>query len=230
MQNVLAPVYVHALALALSLLSTGHLAAAQEPLLPSTAPHASSTISGTVLDPSGALLANARLTLSNAAGSRTEARTGSTGRFSIEHPPGAYTLHVEADGFLPYEAQLTVITSHPQQISVSLKIAVERIEVSVPSDSGASTESADNGSALVLKGGDLDVLATRDDDLQKQLLAMAGGDGQHPPQVYVDGFSGGRFPPKSAIREVRINQNPFSCHPNNCDRGKRSDYGGQRGE
>ena len=30
-------------------------------------------------------------------------------------------------------------------------------------------------------------------------------------QIYIDGFSGGQLPPKSAIREIRINQNPFSA-------------------
>src|SRR5262249_53831282 len=28
--------------------------------------------------------------------------------------------------------------------------------------------------------------------------------------MFVDGFSGGQLPPKSAIREIRINQNPFA--------------------
>src|SRR5581483_3059205 len=30
-------------------------------------------------------------------------------------------------------------------------------------------------------------------------------------QIYIDGFTGGQLPPKSAIREIRINQNPFSA-------------------
>jgi hypothetical protein len=44
------------------------------------------------------------------------------------------------------------------------------------------------------------------------LQAMVGGgeDGQHP-QFRIDGFSGGRFPPKASIREVRINQNGYSA-------------------
>jgi hypothetical protein len=29
-------------------------------------------------------------------------------------------------------------------------------------------------------------------------------------QIYIDGFPGGNLPPKSAIREVCINSNPFS--------------------
>src|SRR5262249_27517866 len=30
-------------------------------------------------------------------------------------------------------------------------------------------------------------------------------------QIYIDGFTGGQLPPKSSIREIRINQNPFSA-------------------
>src|SRR5206468_3735184 len=30
-------------------------------------------------------------------------------------------------------------------------------------------------------------------------------------QIYIDGFTAGQLPPKSSIREIRINQNPFSA-------------------
>jgi len=30
-------------------------------------------------------------------------------------------------------------------------------------------------------------------------------------QIYIDGFTGGQLPPKSSIREIRVNQNPFSA-------------------
>ena len=35
--------------------------------------------------------------------------------------------------------------------------------------------------------------------------------GPNGGQIYIDGFSNGTLPPKSAIREIRINQNPFSA-------------------
>ncbi|MFU0257871.1 hypothetical protein ACMZ9T_27735, partial [Klebsiella pneumoniae] len=38
--------------------------------------------------------------------------------------------------------------------------------------------------------------------------AAAGPNGG---QIYIDGFTGGQLPPKEAIREIRINQNPFSA-------------------
>src|SRR5258705_2602208 len=35
--------------------------------------------------------------------------------------------------------------------------------------------------------------------------------GRNGGQIFVDGFSGGRLPPKESIREIRINQNPFAA-------------------
>ena len=44
-------------------------------------------------------------------------------------------------------------------------------------------------------------------------VAGAGGPSMGPNggQIFVDGFSGGRLPPKESIREIRINQNPFAA-------------------
>jgi hypothetical protein len=49
------------------------------------------------------------------------------------------------------------------------------------------------------------------DELALQLQALAGpAPGPNGGEVFIDGFTGGSLPPKSSIREVRINQNPFS--------------------
>ena len=45
------------------------------------------------------------------------------------------------------------------------------------------------------------------------LTALAGpsaGNGE-PPPLMVDGFSGGQLPPKNTIKEIKLNQNPFSA-------------------
>jgi hypothetical protein len=44
-------------------------------------------------------------------------------------------------------------------------------------------------------------------DLQTLAGPAAGPNGG---SLFIDGFSGGELPPKNAIREIRINQNPFS--------------------
>jgi outer membrane receptor for ferrienterochelin and colicin len=50
------------------------------------------------------------------------------------------------------------------------------------------------------------------DELESQLQALAGPSaGPNGGQIYIDGFTAGQLPPKASIREIRINQNPFSA-------------------
>src|SRR5436190_706655 len=66
--------------------------------------------------------------------------------------------------------------------------------------------------AKVLKEKDLEALTDDPDELEAALQALAGpSSGPNGGQIYIDGFTGGRLPPKEAIREIRINQNPFSA-------------------
>ena len=63
---------------------------------------------------------------------------------------------------------------------------------------------------MVIKGKDLDALSDDPDELSNELQALAGPSaGPNGGQIYIDGFTGGQLPPKSAIREIRINQNPL---------------------
>src|SRR6516164_6324835 len=69
----------------------------------------------------------------------------------------------------------------------------------------------DETGAVILKGADLDALSDDPEDLQADLLALAGPSaGPNGGTIFVDGFSGSDLPPKESIREIRINQNPFS--------------------
>lgn len=79
------------------------------------------------------------------------------------------------------------------------------------SGSTLSTESSNNASALVLKGEDLKALADDPEDLMTDLQALAGPSaGPGGSSIFIDGFSSGQLLSKDAIREIRINQNPFS--------------------
>src|SRR5207237_2749697 len=71
---------------------------------------------------------------------------------------------------------------------------------------------ANNASGIVISGKDLEALPDDPDELEQDLQALAGPSaGPNGGQIYVDGFTGGQLPPKSSIREIRINQNPFSA-------------------
>ncbi len=73
-----------------------------------------------------------------------------------------------------------------------------------------SVDPSQNAGAIVLSEADLDALPDDPDDLEAQLTAMAGpAAGPNGPQIFIDGFSGGQMPPKSSIREIRINSRPL---------------------
>ena len=94
-----------------------------------------------------------------------------------------------------------------------LIIAVDQQQVTVTEqDAGLDTSPDNNAGAIVIKGKDLDALSDDPDQLQDELNALAGpAAGPNGGQIYIDGFTGGQLPPKSSIREIRINQNPFSA-------------------
>ncbi len=80
-------------------------------------------------------------------------------------------------------------------------------------DRNISTDSDNNANAIVLRGRDLETLQTIRRHWRQRCRQWP--DPQIPKaaaaQVKVDGFSNGQIPPKEAIREIRINNNPFSA-------------------
>ncbi len=65
---------------------------------------------------------------------------------------------------------------------------------------------------VVMQGKDLEALSDDPDELQSELQTLAGPSaGPNGGQIYIDGFTAGTLPPKASIREIRINQNPFSA-------------------
>ena len=84
--------------------------------------------------------------------------------------------------------------------------------MSVAEDSnGSPTDPSANRDALIFDSARLATFSDDDSTLQRQLLALVGDGEPGSAQIFVDGFSGARFPPKNTIREIRINQNPFSA-------------------
>ncbi|HEV2485508.1 MAG TPA: carboxypeptidase regulatory-like domain-containing protein [Terracidiphilus sp.] len=173
------------------------------------------SIHGTVADPSGAVVPSASITLTSQGGDSKFAISGGDGAFAIDSlEPGSYTISVSAEGFAPFDPlAVQVVAGKSILQNIALKLPVETQNVTV-SDQGMSVDtSADNNaSSLVIKGKDLDALSDDPDELQSELSALAGGAaGPNGGQIYIDGFTGGQLPPKSSIREIRINQNPFAA-------------------
>jgi Carboxypeptidase regulatory-like domain/TonB dependent receptor len=171
---------------------------------------AAATLAGTVLDPSGAAIPHATVHLHNDAADVT-ATADDVGHFVLRIPPGTYDLSADASGFRTYTRSAVSIQQHNQPLNLTLEIEVATEEVDVPSHPALSTESSANRDALVFTGDKLDAFSDDPAVMQEQIQALAGIDPTDPPQLYIDGFSGGSLPPKNTIREIRINQNPFSA-------------------
>src|SRR5437879_4562361 len=85
----------------------------------------SSGISGTVLDPSGAVVANATVEVHNpVSGFDRSTTTDSSGHFSIANIPfNPYHLSVTGKGFAPYAQDIDVRSVVPVALNINLELA-----------------------------------------------------------------------------------------------------------
>jgi hypothetical protein len=173
------------------------------------------TLRGQVADPSGAVIPQASLTVTSAAGVNSTGTSDASGQYTISGlAPGQYTVTVAAPGFSTFTSPpVRIAAGQTQHLNVSLTIQMEQQQVQVSGDTpGVSVDPDSNVSAVVLTGKDLDALSDDPDELSNELTALAGpAAGPSGGQIYIDGFTGGQLPPKSAIRAIIINQNPFSA-------------------
>lgn len=168
---------------------------------------------GQVMDELGGLIVGAVVTVADAGGVARTVTTNSQGSFLFSGLlPGKYRVRVEARGFSVYESADVEMKPGGRLLTVKLSVALEKQQVTVNVGTGLSTASDANANAIVLRGSQLDALTDDPDDLAAALLTLAGPSaGPNGGEIYIDNFTGGRVPPRSTIREIRINSNPFSA-------------------
>ena len=172
------------------------------------------SVSGQVQDTLGAVVVGATVTVIGPDAKEKTATSNERGEFSVTGlAPGKYTVRVAAPNFALYENTEVQITSgHREVLTIPLTVEAVAAQVDVQTNTGVSTDPNNNASATVLKDKDLEALPDDPDELEAALQALAGpAAGPNGGQIYIDGFTGGQLPPKEAIREIRINQNPFSA-------------------
>ncbi|MDQ1707891.1 MAG: hypothetical protein QOJ88_1102 [Pyrinomonadaceae bacterium] len=171
------------------------------------------TLRGVITDELGATIVGATVTLTDATGVAKSAVTNGEGVYVFNGlAPGKYALVATATGFAGSEATELEVTAGRQSLDLTLKVTIEEQKVTIAAETPLSTESTNNANQTVISGKDLDALPDDPDELAAALQALAGPSmGPNGGQIFVDGFSGGRLPPKESIREIRINQNPFAA-------------------
>jgi hypothetical protein len=145
------------------------------------------------------------------AGVLREILTDTVGRFSVRLPAGAYSVTFQFRGFKDYVTTVIIGAGETEHLNPVLSLAPVLQELTIPSEGAGGTAAADNASALVFQGPELESFSADDATFQKELLALAGGGGSQTPQIFINGFSGGQIPPKATILSVRINSNPYSA-------------------
>ena len=109
---------------------------------------ASGNLGGTVLDPSGAVIANATVTTVGPIGTRA-AQSDPQGRFSFDHlVPGTYSVKAQAPGFKTTDVEQVALLDQPLDLKVTLEVGSTSEAVEVTSASAtletASAEVAQN--------------------------------------------------------------------------------------
>lgn len=175
---------------------------------------AAGSLRGQVVDSLGAVVVGATVTAVDAAGKEKSGVTNSQGEFAINNlAPGKYTVRAVAANFGLYEnAEVTIAAGQREELTIALSVEAVNEQVDVSVANQINTDNENNAGATVLTEKDLEALPDDPDELEAALQALAGpSSGPNGGQIYIDGFTGGRIPPRESIREIRINQNPFSA-------------------
>lgn len=173
-------------------------------------------LQGEVKDQRGAVIAGAEIILR---GSDNEKErkivSDAAGAFRFERlTKGVYVLRIAAEGFGAYEEKVDLSQMEkPAPLSVVLYPTI-RADVEVKGDADIALDAERAAGTQVLGEKEINDLPDDPDQLKQQLQNLAAAGGGIPGQavVSVDGFlTGAGLPPKSSIRQIRINPNLYSA-------------------
>jgi hypothetical protein len=166
-----------------------------------------------VLDEHGGSIPGAAVTMRDAAGHEFTATTDGTGLFRFPNiTPGQASVRVSAPSFAATEQSGIKVGAGDNRVEVTLKIETKKESVLVVSGNPFFKGAAFGGSSVILTGAALEALPLGPGGLEAALRALAVRTaGPFGPQFLVDGFEGNPVPLTNSIREIRINDNPFSA-------------------
>ncbi|MGB6729152.1 MAG: carboxypeptidase-like regulatory domain-containing protein, partial [Terracidiphilus sp.] len=140
------------------------------------APSPSASLHGTVLDPSGAAIAGALVTVKGA-GRGVQTDSDADGQYSLRGlRPGNYSVEAKAKGFDAFRLDHVAIAAGESRVlDLKLTIAVEKEEVTVAGTNEQVGVGADqNASATIIRGSALNALSDDPNELQSELQTLAG--------------------------------------------------------
>lgn len=176
-------------------------------------PNSKGVIRGKIVDDLGALVLGVDVSLTDSNGIQQKVQTDQDGTFLFNNlSPGNYILRASSTGFAQYENKEIIIQpGKPLSLNITLKVTTVIEQVSVADEQPVNTDPERNAGAIVLNDKEIKALPDDPAELNEALQALAGpGAGPAGGELFVDGFSGAKLPPRDSIKEIRINSNPFS--------------------
>ncbi len=169
-------------------------------------------IHGQIFDPAGALIPGALIKITGPSRQKNH-RADDEGAYKITNlPPGDYVLAVSSKGFAMASRSVKISAGIDRVYDVALKIAAQQQQMLIDDEPQVNTDPGSGAGSIVVRGKALDAFSDDPDELAAELRELAGPSaGPDGGQIYIDGFTGGQLPPKASIREIRVNQNPFSA-------------------
>ncbi len=159
----------------------------------------------TVVDQTGAAIPNARVTISKQAQTLVTGKPGEVTFGGLA--PGKYQLQVAAEGFTPVTVEVLDLRAGANAIEIKLEVAGVKEEVTVGRDKREAATDSRNAVSTVLTDEQLSQLPDDPEEFEQALRDLAG-----PGATFkVNGFRGGKLPPKSQIREIRFRTNSYAA-------------------
>ncbi len=182
-------------------------------------PSGTHSVSGVLLDPSGAAVVKAQVTL---LGTRTEVvaqtQTDAVGAFHFDNvAPGKYTIDFYAEGFRDARMPVAVSAKRFSPLRVVLQILVQTENVTVATGVNVpvvSTETSENQNNNAIDREALDRVPVFDQDYITTMSRFLddSATGTNGVTLVVNGIeANGPGVTPSAVQEVKINNNPYSA-------------------
>lgn len=163
----------------------------------------------TVVDPNGAAIRDAHVQLTSSVLKPKTADTNRAGEARFQRlAAGSYRVIVEAKGFESQIVEAVALHAGANDLTIKLNVGSVNDELEVKQDKReAGTDLRGDSFSTVLGPEQLALLPDDPEEFENALRNMAGPGAR----FRVNGFGGGKLPPKSQIREIRFRTNAFAA-------------------
>ena len=182
------------------------------PAAAAQSPSRDATLRIVVVDPTGAVIVGAKVTVQQVepAAPAIEALTNERGEAVFGNLPQArYSVRAEFEGFEPQQIdaiRLRAGANTRREVPLPIaRIAEDLVVGQDPRD--RALDPRGNSFSNVLSREQIEALPDDPDEMEAALKAMAGPGAT----IRVDGFHGGKLPPKSQIRSIRFRRDMFAA-------------------